>query len=104
MSAIETWNKHRRNIKLLVVFMVFCFFAVFFTAGYLENNNIINGKSDPVLHMIASIGPWFLIFVISWSQVFKFKCPQCGKKFYGNSLGMFKFSVKKCVNCGSERA
>jgi len=102
----ESWRKYKRLRDTLVVLS-----ACFFFIGPLTDLAVSSFGFAPANAHFLVDGTWVLAEFFTAKALRSWKCPQCGKSFYGGRRSQDKFSTywdwwflpRQCASCGLPR-
>jgi predicted RNA-binding Zn-ribbon protein involved in translation (DUF1610 family) len=95
----KSWSDHRADLKVLGSLVV-----LFFPVLYLVVKPLYLAYHFEWLVSAFACG-WALFMLFFMRRVHKFKCPQCGQRyFYRRGSGAFQaYKSKHCVHCGFKK-
>jgi hypothetical protein len=101
----DAWRKYKLLRNTLIVLSLSFFFL-----GPLENVVASFGLATANAHFAVE-GTWVVAEFFTAKALRSWKCPQCGKSFYGGRKSEDKFSTywqwwflpRQCVSCGLPR-
>jgi len=102
----DAWRRYKLLRNTLIVFS----FAFFFV-GALANFVVHSFSVTPANAYFGVEGTWVAAEFFTARALRSWKCPQCGKSFYGGRKSEDKFSTywqwwflaRQCVSCGLPR-
>jgi hypothetical protein len=102
----ESWRKYKRLRNTLIVLL-----PALLLIGPLENSAVHNFRVERAKAHFALEGAWVVAAFFTTKALRSWKCPQCGKSFYGGRRSEDKFSTywawwflpEQCASCGLPR-